>query len=462
MSLEPRIVKESFGEIEPYGVHAVAYFYGRLFAENPRLRTLFPPAMDLQHDRLFHALTTLVWSLDSPGSMTSYLSRLGRGHRRFGVRPEHFPALRSALLATLRRFSGRAWSPEAEAAWAAAFDAAAEIMIAAAERDAAQAPPWWVAEVVEHERRTHDIAVLTLRPGEPLRFAAGQHVTVQTARWPRIWRPYSVANAPRPDGLLRLHVRAVPGGWVSGTLVRHTGAGDTLLLGPALGGMTPPADPSRDLLLVAGGTGLAPLRAIIEQAVAGGRRRETHLLLAARTERDLYDLPELRRLEASSPWLHVIPVLSDAPEPGPLPKHSPPSEHGPLPVHGPLPDHGSLAEHGPPPERSPLLESGAPSGCGGVRDDGRPHGAAVAEALGRLGDWPGHEVYIAGPTGMVRAVTARLQDLGVPPERIHHDLCEAVQQEEALRRARHLPAADGDGHQPARARRNSEVVTSAG
>ncbi|MEV4259463.1 globin domain-containing protein, partial [Spirillospora sp. NPDC049652] len=262
MSLDPRIVKESFGRIESHGVHAVAYFYGRLFAENPRLRTLFPPAMDLQHDRLLHALTELVWSLDSPGSMTSYLDRLGRSHRKFGVRPEHYPALRSALLATLRKFSGAAWTAEAEAAWAAAFDAAAETMIAAAARDAAQAPPWWVAEVVEHERRTPDIAVLTLRPGQALRFSAGQHITVQTARWPRVWRPYSIANAPRPDGLLRLHVRAVPGGWVSGTLVRHTGVGDTLLLGPAGGAMAPPENADRDLLLVAGGTGLAPLRAI--------------------------------------------------------------------------------------------------------------------------------------------------------------------------------------------------------
>ncbi len=73
--------------------------------------------------------------------------------------------------------------------------------------DAAQAPPWWAAEVTGHDRRAADLAVLTLRPERTLPFAAGQHVTVQTARWPRVWRPYSIANAPRPDGTLRLHVR---------------------------------------------------------------------------------------------------------------------------------------------------------------------------------------------------------------------------------------------------------------
>ncbi|MCP2342314.1 globin domain-containing protein [Actinomadura rupiterrae] len=422
MSLEPRIVKESFTHIEPDGERATAYFYGRLFAENPRLRTLFPPAMDLQRDRLFHALTTLVWSLDSPDSLAHYLSQLGRDHRKFGVRPEHYPAVGAALLATLRRFSGDAWTAETEAAWTGAFGAAAEIMIAAAERDASDAPPWWVAEVVEHERRAPDIAVLTLRPSQPLRFAAGQYITVQTARWPRVWRPYSIANAPRADGMLRLHVRAVPGGWVSGTLVRHTTAGDTVLLGPALGAMTlptetpstqtpstltPPAQPrptgtpsgkarpvearpadsGRDLLLVAGGTGLAPLKAIAEQAASAGGHREVHLLFAARTERDLYDLAELRLLESSCPRLRVVPVLSDDPR-----------RDGPV---------GAKTLHG-----------------------------TAAEVLDRFRDWSEHEAYVAGPPAMIRTTTAALERLGVPPERIHHDLLETEQRERLARRAR--------------------------
>lgn len=438
MSLDPRIVKESFGNIEPYGAQVVPFFYGRLFAENPRLRTLFPPAMDLQHDQLFQALAKLVWSLDDLDSMTSHLNRLGRGHRRFGVRPEHYPAVRSALLATLRRFSAGTWTAEAESAWASAFDAAAGIMIAAAEQDAEQAPPWWVAEVVGHERRAPDIAVLTLRPSQPLRFSPGQHISVQTARWPRVWRPYSVANAPRADGLLRLHVRAVPAGWVSGALVRHTGVGDTLLLGPALGGMVLPATPGRDLLLIAGGTGLAPLRAIAEQAAAEGRHREVRLLLAARSERDLYDLPELRRFEASCPGLRVIPVLSDAPA-GALPNTDTPDTAVP---DADVPDaeasDADLPDEELPDEGRPDTPSSPDEGHThrSHLDEGRSHGAALAEALERLGDLSEHEVYVAGPADMIRATTARLQHLGVPPERIHHELREAEDREEILTRSR--------------------------
>src|SRR5690606_3816198 len=119
---------------------------------------------------------------------------------------------------------------------------------------------------------------------------------------------YSIANAPRPDGTLSLHVRAQPGGWVSGALVRHSRPGDTLLLGPAAGAMTLDPASARGLLLIGAGTGLAPMKALAEQAAANGR--ETCLLVGARTADDLYDLPDLRRLEGASETLRVVPVLS--------------------------------------------------------------------------------------------------------------------------------------------------------
>lgn len=378
MSLEPRTLKESFTRLEPESDRAASYFYGRLFAENPRLRALFPPGMSAQRDRLFRALTKIVWSQDNPEELRAYLAGLGCDHRKFGVLPEHYPAVGAALIATLRRYAADVWSPECEAAWAAAFQIAAGTMIEAAEGDASISPPWWVAEVVDHDRRSADLAVLTLRPARPLPFVPGQYVTVQAARWPRVWRPYSIANAPRSDGMLRLHVRALPGGWVSGALVRHTGAGDTVLLGPALGTMALDPGSDRGLLLVGGGTGLAPVKALAEQVAMSGRPRRTHLLVGARTERDLYDLPELRLLEAGHPWLTVVPVLSEPPD-------------------------GFLGREGPP---------------------GTLHGM-LPDVLDRFDGWDDHDVYVAGPTPMIRRTVARLQRLGVPLTRVHHDLLSA-------------------------------------
>jgi NAD(P)H-flavin reductase/hemoglobin-like flavoprotein len=363
-SLNPRIIKESFALFEPRAEEISAYFYGRLFAENPRLRAFFPPAMDRQRERFFHALREIVWSLDSPDTLSAFLTRLGRDHRKFGIQREHYDAMGRALLATLRKFGGEAWTAEMESAWRAAYTTAATMMIEAAEEH--ELPPWWTGEIVGHELRGPDIAALTVRPDRPLPYEAGQYITIQTARWPWMWRPYSIANAPRADGLLRFHVRAVPAGWVSGALVRHVKIGDTLLLGHAAGTMTLDSGSDRDILCVAGGTGLAPLKALVEEAIAKGLRRDIHLLFGARTTADLYDLADLRALEGRTPWLRVVPVVS-----------SDPAFDG---MHGPLP-----------------------------------------EVLGRFQDWSEHDIYVAGPPEMIERTITSLDELGVPSARIHYD-----------------------------------------
>ncbi|MGH3155138.1 MAG: globin domain-containing protein, partial [Streptosporangiaceae bacterium] len=236
--LKPALVKESFAHVESASGKATAYFYGRLFASNPEMRALFPPAMDRQRNGFFRALASLVWSVDCPEQLAALVAELGRDHRRFGVTARHYPEFMAALLATVREFAGPAWSAEVAAAWEALLDLVTRTMLEAADADAKQAPSWWLAEVIEHQRRAGDLAVLTVRPDQPLGYRPGQYVSVQSARWPREWRNYSIANAPRQDGTLSLHVRAVPGGLVSTALVQHTAPGDTLLIGPAKGTMT--------------------------------------------------------------------------------------------------------------------------------------------------------------------------------------------------------------------------------
>ena len=307
-------IRETFARTASAGDDAAAYFYASLFLRRPGLRELFPPAMDEQRDRLLTALTRIVESLSTPEEMATYLTQLGRDHRKYAVEPAMYDVVGESLVATLRAFSGDAFTAEAEAAWTQAYTAASGIMIRAAEEDAASAPAFWTAEVVEREERSHGIAVLTIAPDQEFRYEAGQHVTVQTPRWPRVWRPYSVACAPRDDGLIRLHVRAVPGGWVSNALVSHTEPGDELILGPPLGTMTVRHAEDRDLLLVAGGTGLSPLKAIAEQVIrdyAAGQRRRVFLFYGARSREELYDLRDLWHLADASDSLQITPVTSD-------------------------------------------------------------------------------------------------------------------------------------------------------
>ena len=204
-----------------------------------------------------------------------------------------YDAVGEALIATLRAFAEVGFhAASAEEAWTQTFAAAAALMIRAAEEDAAVAPPSGRPRSSRSRRGGSDIAVLTVAPDRVLPYEAGQHLTLQTARWPHVWRPYSIACRPREDGLISLHVKAITGGWVSRALVHHTEPGDELMLGPALGTMTLQPAGGRDLLCVAGGTGLAPIKAIIEQAVreSASTPRRIFLFYGARKRDELYDM----------------------------------------------------------------------------------------------------------------------------------------------------------------------------
>ncbi len=248
----------------------MTYFYAQLFAMDTEIRAMFPAAMDVQRRRFFHALSQIAAtanSQDERDKLVPYLQELGRAHRKFGVRERHYEVLRRALIATLQRFAAPRWNETAKHAWETAFNHAATVMIEAASQDAAESPAWWIATVTGMELRGPDIALLTLQPEQPLHYRPGQHISVQTPHWPRLWRTYSIANAPRSDGLLRLHVRAVTGGLVSPVLVHQVKAGDPLVLGAPAGAMVADTESGRDVLCLAGGTGLAPIKAIIEALI---------------------------------------------------------------------------------------------------------------------------------------------------------------------------------------------------
>lgn len=364
-SADAVLIRRTLDELRPVADTATSYFYALLFVRHPLLRDLFPAAMDVQRDRLFGALLAAGEHFDDAGTLTAYLSALGRGHRKYGARPEHYPAVGEALLATLERYASACWGPAAEAAWVRAYTAISQVMIDAAAADEQHAPPWWDAEIVGHEMRTRDVAVLTLRPDRPYRFRAGQYATVTTPWWPRVWRPYSLAAAPSPDGLLRFHVKAVPAGWVSHALVRRARVGDTVRLGPPAGEMTVDHSSDAGLLCLGGSTGIAPIKALVEDVAEHGRRRPVEVFFGARRDVELYDMNALSLLERRHPWLTVRPVVAECPARGP--------------------------------------------------------GGALPEAVRRLGPWPGYDGYLSGPAAMVRAGVAALTASGIPEERIRHD-----------------------------------------
>ena len=368
-----RPIRDLFKHLAADRDAAMEYLFARLFAAHPVLRALFPHGMTQTRAAVFSELAGIIAGLDDQERTEQVLARLAVDHRKFGVRDKHYGPFFDAVFVTAEHAAGPAWTTEMATAWRSALDWFGSVMAAAAAADADEQPAWWTGEIVQHDRRTETVAVLTIRPDRPLRYVAGQYIQVQTPRWPRIWRSYSIANAPRANGLLDIHVRAVPGGMVSTALVSHCATGDIVLLGAARGQMRVPEDPARNLILVAGGTGLAPLKAITEAVVGAplqGKRRAITLYTGVRRSRDVYDLRDLETLRLAYPSLTVIHVAED--------------------------ELGFAGRVG----RLPDVVSTHPS----FRDC---------------------DVYIAGPLGLVSR-TVRVLSRRVPADRLQHDPIEAL------------------------------------
>ena len=86
-------IRQTFAIVATAGEKSASYFYGRLFAGHPHLRDMFPPAMDVQRDRLLRALVRIVEGLTSPEDLVRYLSQLGRDHRKYSVEPAMYDAV---------------------------------------------------------------------------------------------------------------------------------------------------------------------------------------------------------------------------------------------------------------------------------------------------------------------------------------------------------------------------------
>jgi CDP-4-dehydro-6-deoxyglucose reductase len=167
------------------------------------------------------------------------------------------------------------------------------------------------AEVVTRRMLASDVIGVWLRPldAEPMRWLPGQYLDVVLEDGKH--RPFSIASGPRPDGLVELHVRHVPGGgftsWVNDSLK----AGDRLVIEAPLGTFVPREDSERPMLFMAGGTGFAPVKAVVEHFIALGTRRPMQLYWGVRTADDLYLADLARSWVAAVPTITFTPVLSD-------------------------------------------------------------------------------------------------------------------------------------------------------
>lgn len=161
------------------------------------------------------------------------------------------------------------------------------------------------------ERPAPDVAILHLKlpTSERLAYFAGQYIDILLKDGRR--RSFSLANPPHDDALLQLHVRHVPGGAFTSTVFNELAVRAILRFEGPHGSFYLREQSDKPMLFVAGGTGFAPIKAMIEHALYIGSERPTVLYWGVRSLRDLY-LPLLAS-EWQQKYAHFtfIPVLSD-------------------------------------------------------------------------------------------------------------------------------------------------------
>jgi nitric oxide dioxygenase len=123
------LVQESFARIAPISEAAAVLFYDRLFEIAPQVKAMFPADMTEQRRKLMATLAVVVNGLGNLESILPAASALAKRHVSYGAKPQHYPVVGAALLWTLEKGLGDAWTTEAAEAWTAAYGTLSGYMI---------------------------------------------------------------------------------------------------------------------------------------------------------------------------------------------------------------------------------------------------------------------------------------------------------------------------------------------
>lgn len=167
------------------------------------------------------------------------------------------------------------------------------------------------AHVVRMQRLAADVmlVMLELPMGKTLDFVAGQYINILLEDGQR--RAFSFANRPKAGNQIELHVRLMPGGRFTTYVFEHMKVGELVRFEGPVGSFML-RDSHNPILFIAGATGFAPIKSIVEDAFARGLQRPMHLYWGVRQPKDLYMLPLCEQWQREHSNFRVIAVVSEA------------------------------------------------------------------------------------------------------------------------------------------------------
>jgi CDP-4-dehydro-6-deoxyglucose reductase len=167
------------------------------------------------------------------------------------------------------------------------------------------------ARVEMLDKLNHDVMAMKLKlpDSERLQFLAGQYINILLKDGEK--RAYSIANAPHDDQFIELHLREVPGGFFSNLVFHEMKEKAMLRLEGPLGSFFLREKSTRPIILMAGGTGFAPVKAIVEHAIASKISRPIHIFWGVRSKQDLYHHGLANQWAENHNNIEYIPALSE-------------------------------------------------------------------------------------------------------------------------------------------------------
>lgn len=172
--------------------------------------------------------------------------------------------------------------------------------------------------VIAIEQRTPTIVEVWLRPtAAPMDYRPGEYVLLEDSMRQIPPRSYSIANAPRPDGLISLLITRVAAGTTSVWVHDQLRRGDEVTVTGPYGTFVDDPASTAPCLYLAAGSGLAPIRALIEAALKTIPRRPLALIFSARTEADVLDRKRFERWQIRHQQFRFIRTLTGGPGPAP-------------------------------------------------------------------------------------------------------------------------------------------------
>ncbi|WP_417613986.1 NO-inducible flavohemoprotein [Oceanisphaera sp.] len=289
------IVKSTVPLLESANTALTEHFYKRMFRDNPELKDVFNlshQASGRQPAALFSAVLAYAKNIDNPAVLSSAVERIAQKHTGFSIQPAQYDIVGHHLLETIKELAPDAATPEVIDAWAQAYGALAGIFIGREEQiyqQSEQKTGGWRGQrafvVKEKQVESEHITSFLLAPADGeavLDFLPGQYLNLHLSS-PKLAhkeiRQYSLCQAANGQDY-RIAVKREPNGVASNFMHDEVQVGDTLQVLPPAGDFFMEVSTETPVVLISGGVGQTPMRAMLDQLIKHEHQADIHWLHA--------------------------------------------------------------------------------------------------------------------------------------------------------------------------------------